>query len=44
MPFQLVNDRKTDAIVGSQTKKMWTAAGMPTRSPRVSLSRLVSRL
>ena len=44
MPFQLVNDRKNETIVGPQMKIRSRVSGIPTISPRTSLSRPVSRL
>ncbi len=44
MPFQLVNESSTDAIVGPQIRARSKNRGMPTIKPRASLSRRVSRL
>ena len=44
MPFQLVNDRATEASVGTHTRPMWMNAGMPTARARTILSWRVRRL
>jgi len=44
MPFQLVNDRNTETIVGPQIRAMSKNNGTPTIAARTSLSRRVSRL
>ena len=44
MPFQLVNESTIEPSAGSQIRKMWMNAGMPTIRASVVLSRRVSRL
>ena len=44
MPFQLVNDSPTEAIVGTHTRPMWMIAGMPTARASTIRSWRVRRL
>src|SRR5882724_2743544 len=43
MPFQLVNDSSTDAVVGTQTNTRCARVGMPTMSASTILSRRLKR-